>query len=332
MDAPLAAADLLARFESGSAHRFYSAFGAQPFVLVDCAAADLDEAGRSRLAAWLADQPCPVLGIGSGALAPACDVLLPEADAATRLIHNIRLSPQAAAVLVQLLRLTAALPLPAALQAESLAYGLLQSGAEFRRWRESGAQPAPTAITETGPAVELQREGGRLMLTLNRASNRNAMSVEMRDALIEALQLVLADPSVEQVELSGRGRCFSTGGDLSEFGTLPDPASAHLVRALALPGRLLAQCADRVQVRVHGACVGSGIEFPAFAGRIVAAPDAYFQLPELRFGLIPGAGGCVSIARRIGRQRTAWLALSGKRIDARAALDWGLVDAIEPPM
>jgi enoyl-CoA hydratase len=104
------------------------------------------------------------------------------------------------------------------------------------------------------------------------------------------------------------------------------------VRALALPGRLLAQCADRVQVRVHGACVGSGIEFPAFAGRIVAAPDAYFQLPELRFGLIPGAGGCVSIARRIGRQRTAWLALSGKRIDARAALDWGLVDAIEPPM
>jgi enoyl-CoA hydratase/carnithine racemase len=81
-------------------------------------------------------------------------------------------------------------------------------------------------------------------------------------------------------------------------------------------------------VRVHGACIGSGIEFPAFASRIEATPDAWFQLPELRYGLIPGAGGCVSVSRRIGRQRSAWMVLSGARVDARTALDWGLVDAI----
>ena len=87
-------------------------------------------------------------------------------------------------------------------------------------------------------------------------------------------------------------------------------------------------CAARVEARLHGACIGSGLEFPAFAGRVVAQDKVHFQLPELKFGLIPGAGGCVSIARRIGRQRTAWLVLSGERIRARQALDWGLVDSI----
>jgi enoyl-CoA hydratase/carnithine racemase len=154
------------------------------------------------------------------------------------------------------------------------------------------------------------------------------MTVEMRDALVEALQLVLSDDTIRQVRLSGRGKCFSTGGDLTEFGTAPDPATAHAVRSLALPGRLLAACAARVEAQLHGACIGSGIEFPAFAGRVVAKSNTHFQLPELRFGLIPGAGGCVSIARRIGRQRTAWLVLSGERIRAAQALEWGLLDAV----
>ena len=63
-------------------------------------------------------------------------------------------------------------------------------------------------------------------------------------------------------------------------------------------------------------------------GRVTAAADTWFRLPELGFGLIPGAGGCVSLVRRIGRQRTAWLAISGERIDAATALAWGLVDSV----
>ncbi|CAB4833716.1 unannotated protein [freshwater metagenome] len=80
---------------------------------------------------------------------------------------------------------------------------------------------------------------------------------------------------------------------------------------------------------MHGACVGSGIELAAFASRVVAAPDAFFALPEGAMGLIPGAGGTVSIARRINKQRTAWLALSNQSIDAETALAWGLIDAID---
>ncbi len=82
-------------------------------------------------------------------------------------------------------------------------------------------------------------------------------------------------------------------------------------------------------MHVQGACVGAGLEMAAFAGRLTATSDAWFQLPELAMGLIPGAGGCVSVPRRIGKQRTALMILSGRRINAATALRWGLIDAIE---
>jgi len=65
----------------------------------------------------------------------------------------------------------------------------------------------------------------------------------------------------------------------------------------------------------------------AFCGRVLCQPDAVFGLPELSLGLIPGAGGTVSVTRRIGRWRTAYLVLSGQTTDADIALAWGLVDA-----
>lgn len=302
----------------------FSALGSQPFVLVDAA---LDP--TEKVADWLRTLPCPVIGIGSAETrwSRAYDVVVSDVDDAEPLIDNIRRHPLAATVLVQLLRAIEFLPMTDALVAESLAYASLQGGAEFRRWLAS--RPAmPPSVSDPGPAVLLERDGDVLHMQLNRPSNRNAMSVEMRDALLEALRLVLVDERIAEVRVSGRGKCFSTGGDLAEFGSAPDPATAHLVRSLALPGRLLAQCASRVRVDLHGACIGSGIEFPAFAGKVFAVPGTWFQLPELKYGLIPGAGGCVSVARRIGRQRTTWLVLSGARIDARTALDWGLVDAI----
>lgn len=322
--------DALACMAAGDAGQL-TPFSTQPFLLLDTRAS-ISEAQSQRLMAWLVQRPCPVIGLANDAhdngVIRACDVRVADLAEASSLITNIRQSPIAAAVLVQLLRLNARLPLADALVAESLAYSTLQAGPEFKKWLEVNRAAAPAIHSDIGEAVLMSRDEHALTLELNRASNRNGMTVEMRDALIEALQLVLADDSIARVQLSGRGKCFSTGGDLTEFGSAPDPATAHIVRSLALPGRLLAQCAERVAVTVHGACIGSGIEFPAFAGRLLAREDAYFQLPELKFGLIPGAGGTVSIARRVGRQRAAWLMLSGKRIDARKALAWGLVDEV----
>ncbi|MCC2657650.1 MAG: enoyl-CoA hydratase/isomerase family protein [Panacagrimonas sp.] len=303
-----------------SASRF-GALAERPWLLVHTSTDD------ARVCAWLRALPCPVIGVGCASNA-ACDATVAALPAAAPLLRTIAHSPLAAALLVQVLRAVETLPTERALLVESLAYATLQGGTEFARWRATHT-PGRTR-DDPGPAVLVSRdEAATLRMTLNRPSRRNAMTVEMRDALLEALQLALIDRSIATICIDAAGRCFSTGGDLDEFGSAPDPASAHLVRQLALPGRLLWSCADRCVVRVHGACIGSGIEFPAFASRIEAASDSWFQLPELRYGLIPGAGGCVSLSRRIGRQRTAWMALSGARIDARTALEWGLVDAID---
>ena len=211
---------------------------------------------------------------------------------------------------------------------ESLAYATLQGGAEFRSWLET-RQEAPLLVAGgEGEPIVTRRDGNVLTAMLNRPDNRNALTVELRDTLVELLELVLLDDSIEQLQLSGRGPCFSVGGELREFGLAGDPAAAHWIRSVHNPGRLLARCAARVSCHVHSACVGSGIELPAFARHLSADPKSFFQLPELGFGLIPGAGGCVSISRRIGRKRCAWLALSGRKINARQALSWGLVDEI----
>jgi enoyl-CoA hydratase/carnithine racemase len=150
----------------------------------------------------------------------------------------------------------------------------------------------------------------------------------MRDALCESLALAIQDASVRRIVLHGAGASFCSGGDLDEFGTLPDPATAHAIRSTRSPAALLARVAERAVAHVHGACVGAGAELPAFCARVMADPGAFFELPEVSLGLVPGAGGTVSLPRRIGRQRTAWLALTGRRLPAEEARAWGLVDEI----
>ena len=88
--------------------------------------------------------------------------------------------------------------------------------------------------------------------------------------------------------MRGEGPDFCAGGDLDEFGSRPDPASAHLIRLTRSPALLLHRLAARTTVFLHGACLGAGIELPAFAGRVVASPDTRIGLPEIRLGLIPG--------------------------------------------
>jgi enoyl-CoA hydratase/carnithine racemase len=151
----------------------------------------------------------------------------------------------------------------------------------------------------------------------------------MRDALCEAFEFAALDPDRRPLVLSGEGACFSIGGDLAEFGMFGDPGAAHLVRLLRLPARLIWRIRERVTAKLHRACIGAGVEMPAAAARVIADPNAWFRLPEVGMGLIPGAGGTATIARRIGRRRACYMAISGLDIDAATALDWGLVDAVE---
>ena len=236
-------------------------------------------------------------------------------------------NPNAATVLAGLLRWSGSLSVPNALEAESLAYSTLLGGPEFRRWLDRRG-PRPRPPTAAAEPVLVTRAGAQLRVTLNRPERRNAYGREVRDALVAALQVALLDDGVSHVVLDGAGACFSSGGDLDEFGTTPDLVTAHLVRTRAGAGRLLHRLAGRTEARLHGVCVGAGIELPAFAGRVVARPDTSVRLPEVGMGLIPGAGGTVSIPPRIGRWRMLYLALSGTDLDAATAREWGLVDEI----
>ncbi|MFE5027504.1 enoyl-CoA hydratase/isomerase family protein [Streptomyces sp. NPDC056656] len=270
------------------------------------------------------------LGTGTDRNTPRTVVPVPDtAIAALRLYENVIAQPVAALTLNSLLRLTEHLPVAQALDAESLAYSTLLGGAGFARWADArGKRPAPPH-TPTAEPVLLRREGDTLRLTLNRPQRRNAHSAELRDALVAALRVAQWDDSLAHVVLDGNGPSFCSGGDLDEFGTTGDLAAAHLLRTRAGAARPLHALRERITARLHGHCIGAGIELPAFASRVIADPATVFRLPELGMGLIPGAGGTVSIPRRIGRWRTAHMVLTGDTIDAARALSWGLVDGVD---
>lgn len=291
----------------------------------------LDE--RVRLRGALKALPCPSLLVGplsaeTQEVGAAFDVRVPSTEEAETVLDVVQNFPLASLALVELLRRNERRPVHEALLDESLVYSTLQAGPEFAAWL-ADRPPRKSPPEVSGSAVLVERRDSLLRLRLDRPERRNAFSTEMRDALCEALELALADPEIREIELSGAGPAFCSGGDLDEFGTLPDPATAHAIRSTRHAARLLAACGQRARARIHGACVGAGIELPAFCGRVVAAPDAQIRLPEVGMGLVPGAGGTCSLPRRVGRQRCAWLALCGRAIDAETALRWGLVDAVE---
>jgi enoyl-CoA hydratase/carnithine racemase len=271
--------------------------------------------------------PFPVIGVGdrNHPFAATLDAVLEAPIVAATLIRQVERAPRAAAVTVQLLRSSQGLSYERALMLESLSYGLLQGSEEYAAWLESRGPPEQR---HASGRVIVERRDAVLHVVLDRVDARNAIDREMRDQLFEAFTLAALDPEIRSVKLRSIGAVFSAGGDLDEFGTTTDPATAHLIRSRTLPALAISRRPEILDVHVQGACIGAGIEMSAFAGRVTAAPTAWFQLPELAMGLIPGAGGCVSVPRRIGRQRAALMILSGQQIDAATALRWGLIDAI----
>ena len=270
-----------------------------------------------------------LLTIAVGAPAPWVSVLPDRLDAELeRLVESVRARPVAATTLCSVLRIGEHLSFDDGLKIESMAYSALLGGAEFAGWRAT--QPHQAVAEQSDPMVVVDRESDSVTLTINHPQAQNAMTAAMRDALYAALANVLDDPTAPQLILRGAGKCFSTGGAPGEFGTATDLAQAHVVRTLRSCAALLNRLGDRASVHLQGACIGSGLEIPAAAAHRFATPDTWFQLPELHMGLIPGAGGTVSVRRAIGRHRTAWMLLSGKRISAKLALIWGLIDEIVP--
>ncbi|MGO3327183.1 enoyl-CoA hydratase/isomerase family protein [Gordonia sp. (in: high G+C Gram-positive bacteria)] len=252
-------------------------------------------------------------------------------DALATLDDRVSRYPVAATVCDDVLRAHPANGTRQGLTIESLAYSTLQGGREFAEWLHD---QGPRVRHEQDDPILLHRDGPELEIRFNRPDRHNAFSNALRAGLIDGLRVALADDTVDAVTFTGSGPSFCSGGDLREFGLLTDPADAHLARTRHSPAILLAALGDRLgptlHARVHGAVLGSGLEMASFCGTVTAEPGAVFGLPELRLGLLPGAGGTVSVPRRIGRWRAAYLVLSGAQIDVDTAADWGLIDGVEP--
>ncbi|MFE7746343.1 enoyl-CoA hydratase/isomerase family protein [Nocardia sp. NPDC057455] len=250
------------------------------------------------------------------------------AAALRRLEEAVQRNPRPSVALGRLLRETVLLDTTAGLSAEAAVYSMLLSGSEFQRWLAARGGPRAVTVPDR-PLIRADRGGSALNVVLDHPERRNALSFRLREELLEALRVAEFDPGIEEVTLRGSGPAFCSGGDLDEFGSADDLVAAYLVRLERAPWRVIDRLRDRFSAHVHGACIGAGIEMAAFAGRLVAAPQTFFRLPEIEMGLVPGAGGTVSIPRRVGRWRAAWMMLTGEPVDVATALRWHLIDAVD---
>ncbi|HSG95548.1 MAG TPA: enoyl-CoA hydratase-related protein [Afifellaceae bacterium] len=167
---------------------------------------------------------------------------------------------------------------------------------------------------------------GIVILRLNRPAVKNALNMDLRQALADAARRIAGDDKVRCVVLTGGDEVFAAGADIK---LLADKDAAG-VRALELHKYWEAVTAipQPVIAAVNGFALGAGCELAMACDMIIAGQDARFGQPEVRLGIMPGAGGTQRLIRAIGKARAMRLALTGEIIDAGTADAWGLVSEV----
>ena len=182
----------------------------------------------------------------------------------------------------------------------------------------------------SSPAVLYEKDDSIAIVSLNRPKVFNAYNVEMRDDLYEILQAVRDDPEVRVMILRGEGPAFSTGGDVSEFGSAPSPVRAREVRWQRDNWGMLLHLPQPTIAAVHGFTVGGGMEMALLCDLRIAADDTVFFLPETSLGMIPGVAGTQTAPRAIGLGRALDMVLTGKQVTGDQALEIGLANQVVP--
>ena len=167
-------------------------------------------------------------------------------------------------------------------------------------------------------------------ISLNRPDALNAYNVRMRDDFSEALTAVRCDDEVKALIISGQGRAFCAGADLTEFGTAPSQAVARRVRWQRDVWGQLNKLSVPVIAAVHGYCIGSGVEIMLLCDIRIAAEDTIFAMPEVHLGMIPAAGGSQTLPRNSSTSAALDLLLTGRRIGVEEALGLGLITRVVP--
>jgi enoyl-CoA hydratase/carnithine racemase len=165
---------------------------------------------------------------------------------------------------------------------------------------------------------------------LNRPEVLNAYNIQMRDDFSEALTAVRDDPEVRALLITGQGRAFCAGADLTEFGSAPSQTVARRVRwERDVWGQLLFLSVP-VVAAVHGYCIGSGVEIALLCDIRIGAAGTVFKMPEVQLGMIPAAGGTQTLPRAAGLSTALELLLTGRQLEAQEALALGLLTRVTP--
>jgi enoyl-CoA hydratase/carnithine racemase len=177
------------------------------------------------------------------------------------------------------------------------------------------------------PTIQQKSHGNVAELVLDRPEALNAISTDLAEDLISALEAVQENPSIRAIVLSAAGdRAFCVGADLKERATFTD---ADLLAQRLVFRRLFAaviQLPIPAVAAVSGHALGGGFELALGCDLIVADDGATFGLPEVSVGLVPGGGGTQLLGRRVGAARAADLILTGRRVELPEAVALGLVD------
>ncbi|GAB97337.1 enoyl-CoA hydratase/carnithine racemase [Kineosphaera limosa] len=189
------------------------------------------------------------------------------------------------------------------------------------------------------PPLLVDREGHIETWTLNLPEARNPISgAPMIEAIVAAVTAVNADTDVRAVVLTGAGSAFSAGGNVKDmvdrsgmFGGSPHVLREGYRAGIQRIPRALYHCEVPVVAAVNGPAVGAGCDLSLMCDLRVASSRAFFAESFVQLGMIPGDGGAWLLTKAVGPARAAEMALTGDRVSAAQALEWGLVnDVVEP--
>ncbi|MFO0351342.1 MAG: 3-hydroxyacyl-CoA dehydrogenase NAD-binding domain-containing protein [Alphaproteobacteria bacterium] len=169
--------------------------------------------------------------------------------------------------------------------------------------------------------TDLALEGDIAVLTLN-SPPVNALSAPVRDGIFKGMGEASANPAVRAIVLICQGQTFIAGADISEFGKPPKGASLFDAQAAIENARV------PVIAAIHGTALGGGLEVALTCHYRVAVPSAKCGLPEVKLGLLPGAGGTQRLPRIVGAERALEMVTSGEHVGAKASAAMGLVDEL----
>ena len=177
--------------------------------------------------------------------------------------------------------------------------------------------------------VELRIKDGIAGIFLNRPEKSNALSSLLLEELLAKLKEIERTPGLRVVVLAGNGKSFCNGADLHDLSKLKKSTAGKFVGQIHACCDAIRKLPVPVVARLHGAVVGAGLELAASCDLRIAEEGTAFAMPEVLLG-IPSVVEAALLPRLVGAGRAAWLVMTGEPIDAKTALDWGLVQELAP--